>query len=261
MSYRFFRRITSFTVAFLFSLLAIQGQSEAGKEADQIRKKVVQAIEIRQKTQKKEDAWAGKKAKLAARYHSLRSQKEHLEKTKNELKKRLEFQKNLVAEAERKAKETERIRAELQSCLESNIDYLEVFIKRDLPFLPEERSNRLASIKEALARPDKTAAEKFRRVMEALQVEVEYGRTVEVYQDTIYVDSQPLLVDILRLGRLSIFWQTPDGKTVGHYDRATGGWLPLSPGYRRNINKTVDMARRERTIDLVKLPIGRIIVP
>jgi hypothetical protein len=261
MSYQRFYEKASFVLALLFVLHAMHGKSEPAAEVEQIQKSVVQAIEIRQKTQKKEDAWAGKKAKLVARYHSLRSQKEHLEKTKNELKKRLEFQKNLVAEAERKAKETERIRAELQSCLESNIDYLEVFIKRDLPFLPEERSNRLASIKEALARPDKTAAEKFRRVMEALQVEVEYGRTVEVYQDTIYVDSQPLLVDILRLGRLSIFWQTPDGKTVGHYDRAAGGWLPLSPRYRRNINKTVDMARRERTIDLVKLPIGRIIVP
>ena len=106
MNYRFFRRITSFTVAFLFPLLAIQGQSEAGKQDDKIKKRVVQAIEIRQKTQKKEDAWAGKKTKLVARYHSLRSQKKHLEKTKNELKKRLEFQKSLVAEAERKAKET-----------------------------------------------------------------------------------------------------------------------------------------------------------
>ncbi|MBW2036540.1 MAG: DUF3450 family protein [Deltaproteobacteria bacterium] len=66
-------------------------------------------------------------------------------------------------------------------------------------------------------------------------------------------------MDILRLGRLSLFCQTPDGKLVGHYDRAAGRWGLLPSKYRRQINRAVEMARRERTIDLVRLPIGRIV--
>jgi hypothetical protein len=98
-------------------------------------------------------------------------------------------------------------------------------------------------------------------IMEALQVETEYGRTVEVYQEAIDLNGEKIVVDILRLGRLSLFFQTPDGKLVGHYDRVTNKWVSLASRYRRDINKAVEIARRERSIDLVKLPIGRIIVP
>jgi hypothetical protein len=151
------------------------------------------------------------------------------------------------------------IREELQSYLESVVAQLEEFIKKDFPFLLNERAARLDSIKETLTRPDKPAAEKYRKVMEALQIEAEYGRTVEVYQDTIDLNGQSVLMDILRLGRLSLFCQTPGGKMVGHYDRAAGRWVSLPSRYRREIHNAVEMARRERTIDLVRLPIGRIV--
>ena len=259
MSYRQFHNTASFTVVFLFLLLVMHGQSWAGTEADQIQKRVVQAIEIRQQTQKKEDTWAGMKVELTARYRSLKANQEYLEKLKFKNEKSLCVLNARLAEFERKIKESARIREELQSYLESVVVQLEEFIKKDFPFLLKERATRLASIKETLTRPDKPAAEKYRRAMEALQIEAEYGRTVEVYQDTIDLNGQSVLMDILRLGRLSLFYQTPDGKMVGHYDRAAGRWVSLPSRYRREINNAVDMARRQRTIDLVRLPIGRIV--
>jgi len=261
MSYSRFHKTASFTVALLFLLLFMHEQSDAEIKADQLQKKVTQTIEIRQQTQKKEDAWAGKKAELMARYRSLKANQDHLEKFKLKTESALSSQNARLAEVERKIKESARIRKELQSYLESAVAQLEEFIKKDLLFLPKERSARLASIEETLARPDKPAAEKYRRVMEAFQIEAEYGRTVEVYQDTIDLNGQSVLMDIMRLGRLSLFCQTPDGRMVGHYDRAAGRWVSLPSKYRREINKAVDMARRQRTIDLVRLPIGRIIIP
>jgi len=261
MNYSRFHRTAYFTVPFLFLLVFMNEQSGAGTEADQLQKKVMETIEIRQQTQKKEDAWAGKKAELMARYRSLKAEQEHLEKVRLKNERALSAQKARVAELERKIRESARIREELQSYLESVVTQLDEFIKKDLPFLLKERSTRLASINETLALPDKPAAEKYRRVMEALQVETEYGRTVEVYQDTIELNGQSVLVDILRLGRLSLFCQTPDGRVIGHYDRAAKRWVPLPSTYRREINRAMEMARRERTIDLVKLPIGRIVVP
>jgi hypothetical protein len=233
----------------------------AETDSDHLLKVVTETLDIRQKTQKKEDAWAGKKAELMARYQSLKTNEEEFQKLKLKTCTALNSQKIRVKEFERKIKESARIREELQSCLESVVTRLEEFNKKDFPFLSEERNTRIASIKETLARSDKPVAEKYRRVMEALQVETEYGRTVEVYQDTINLDGQSVLMDILRLGRLSLFCQTPDGKVVGHYDPAAGRWVFLPSRYHRDINRAVEMARRERTIDLVRLPIGRIIVP
>ncbi|MDL1964127.1 MAG: DUF3450 domain-containing protein [Deltaproteobacteria bacterium] len=262
MSYSRCYKTASFTVVFLFLLLVMHEQS-AGAEtgADQIQNRVVQTIETRQETQKKENVWAGTKAELTARYRSLKTNQDYLERLKLKTERALSGQKVRLAEFERKIKESARIREELQSYLESVVAQLEGVIKKDIPFLLKERDARLVLIKETLALPDKPAAEKYRRVMEALQIEAEYGRTVEVYQDTIDLNGQSVLIDILRLGRLSLFCQTQDNKVVGHYDQAAGRWLSLSSKYRREINKAVDMARRQRSIDLVRLPIGRIILP
>jgi hypothetical protein len=120
----------------------------------------------------------------------------------------------------------------------------------------------MADIKTVLAQPDTSIAERSRRVMEAIKVETEYGQTIEVYQDTIGIggpdEDQPIMADILRVGRLGLFWRTPDGNTVGEWDRVAGQWTPLPKKYRRAINDAMEMALKRRTIDMVNLPLGRI---
>jgi hypothetical protein len=229
--------------------------------ADLLLGGVSETIEVRKETQKEEDAWAGKKAELTARLRSLEAEREHLSEVKDRTGRAIETERELIAEAERKIREVARIREGLESYLGSVVTKLEAFIQQDLPFLREEREMRLVSVSGTLSHPEKTAAEKYRRVMEALQVETEYGRTVEVYQETVDIEGQPILMDILRLGRLSLFCQSPDGKMVAHYDRTAGHWMELPSSYRHEINKAIDIARRQRTVDLVRLPIGRIVVP
>lgn len=250
-----------FTISLFLLLILMVAPVRGESEAEHIQKSIIQTIEIRRQTQKKEDAWAGRKTELMARYRSLKTQKEQLLKIKAKTEDILNIHRVRIGEIERNARESGRIKKELQTFLEAVVTRIEEFIKIDLPYLPKERADRLISIKETLSRPDKPAAEKYRRVMEVLQIETEYGRTVEVYQATIDLNGQSVLVDILRLGRLSLFCQTPDGKVVGHYDRVARAWAILPSKYHRYINKAVEMARRERTIDLVRLPIGRISVP
>jgi hypothetical protein len=166
-----------------------------------------------------------------------------------------------VAETLRMIKEADRINKELQTYLESVVTRLEGWIENDVGFLMEERKSRIASVKEVLARSDKTLAEKYRRVMEVLQIEAEYGRSVEIYRQTVQLKGKERLVDVLRVGRLSLFCRTPDGKLAGAFDQANGKWVALPSKYRREINKAADVADRRRTIELIKLPIGRILVP
>jgi len=261
-------RLRPYCLAFLvFSFLLISSllhpawSAPAETGADRLLGGVSETVEVRKETQKEEDAWAGKKAELTARLRSLEAEKEHLSEVKDRTIRAIETEQALIAEAKRKIREAARIREGLESYLGSVVKELEAFIQQDLPFLKEEREARLASISDTLSHPEKTAAEKYRRVMEALQVETEYGRTVEVYQETVDIEGQPILMDIFRLGRLSLFCQSPDGKMVGHYDRTAGYWKELPSKYRQEINKAVDMARKQRTVDLVRLPIGRIVVP
>ena len=265
---KFCRHLRPCCLAFLLLSFFISSSSlhpawsaPAETGADRLLGEVSETIEVRKQTQKEEDAWAGKKAELMARLRSLEAEREHLSEVKDRTIRAIETEQALIAEAKRKIREAARIREGLESYLASVVTELEAFIQQDLPFLKDEREARLASISDTLSHSEKTAAEKYRRVMEALQVETEYGRTVEVYQETVDIEGQSILMDIFRLGRLSLFCQSPDGKMVGHYDRTEGQWIELTSKYRQEINKAVDMARKQRTVDLVRLPIGRIVVP
>ncbi len=62
------------------------------------------------------------------------------------------------------------------------IDGLERFVALDVPFLAEERTERVTGLRELLSRADVTSAEKFRVVMEAWQIENDYGRTIFAYR-------------------------------------------------------------------------------
>jgi len=137
------------------------------------------------------------------------------------------------------------------------IDTLSSFVALDIPFLPEERSNRIADLKSMLTRADVAVTEKFRRVLEAYQVEVEYGRTIEAYSGLLTLDGQDRDVDFLRIGRVALVYQTRDGKQLGMWDQASGDWQPLPAEYRTQISKGLRVARKQITPDLIVVPVAQ----
>ncbi len=95
------------------------------------------------------------------------------------------------------------------------IEGLEQFVSLDVPFLEQERSQRVAHLRKLMDRADVASSEKFRRVLEAYQVEVDYGRTIEAYTSLLNVDGVEREVDFLRIGRLELIYLTRDGKQAG----------------------------------------------
>ncbi|WP_206483540.1 DUF3450 domain-containing protein [Thalassotalea sp. G2M2-11] len=135
------------------------------------------------------------------------------------------------------------------------IDTLAAFVELDVPFLPQERSQRIASLKEMLNRADVAVSEKFRRVLEAYQVEVEYGRTIEAYSGLHTVNGAEKDVDFLRIGRVSFVYQTRDGSEMGSWDQASKSWQALPAAYRSDIKKALRIARKQLAPDLIMVPI------
>ncbi|WP_286235109.1 DUF3450 domain-containing protein [Thalassotalea sediminis] len=137
------------------------------------------------------------------------------------------------------------------------IDSLETFVKLDVPFLPEERANRVEVLRRMLTRADVSVAEKFRQVLEAYQVEVDYGRTIEAYTGLQNVDGQERDVDFLRIGRVSLVYRTRDGQHMGMWDQQSGDWKPLDASYRTDINKALRIARKQLAPDLIVAPVAQ----
>lgn len=135
------------------------------------------------------------------------------------------------------------------------IDSLEEFVSLDVPFLIDERDERMEQLRTIMDRADIANSEKFRRLLEAFQIENNYGRTIEDYRGEMERGGQTRSVDYLRIGRLLLFYQTLDRKETGIWDNDKRDWVLLSDSYRAPILNGLRMARKQKAPDLLRLPV------
>jgi hypothetical protein len=137
------------------------------------------------------------------------------------------------------------------------IDGLEQFVEMDVPFNLDERRDRVEFLRTNVDRSDLTVAEKFRQVLEAYNIELQYGRGFETYSDTIELAGGPREVDFLRIGRIALVYQTTDGQEAGVWNNETRSWEPLDSGdYGNAIRKGVRIAKKQATIELLNMPVA-----
>jgi hypothetical protein len=132
------------------------------------------------------------------------------------------------------------------------IDALDRIVEADIPFRIEERRARVQRLRDMMDQAEVTASEKYRRVMEAYQGELEFGRTTEAYSDTLPTTGQT--VDYLRVGRTLLVYQTPDGSVTGWFNPATRSYEELPDRYRLEVKDGLAIAKNEKAPDLVMLP-------
>lgn len=135
------------------------------------------------------------------------------------------------------------------------IEVMAQFVELDAPFLPEERQERVVQLQTLMSRSDVSLAEKYRRILEAYQVETEYGRTIEAYQGTLDENGQSRTVDFLRMGRVGLYYLTLDGSEAGMWDAETGQWQKLPNQQIKSIDQGLKVARRQLPPDLLVLPV------
>ena len=133
---------------------------------------------------------------------------------------------------------------------------LNQFVALDLPFHTEERQQRLGFINAALENPDVADSEKFRQVLEAYQIENEYGRKIDVYTDTIKLDAQQINVNVLRVGRIALIAQTKDLSDAWLWNAAERQWQVLDSDYRKPVRDAIRIARKQVTPNMLMLPIS-----
>ena len=142
------------------------------------------------------------------------------------------------------------------------IDSLELFVAADVPFQKEERSARIASLKDLMGRSDVTVAEKYRKVMAAYQKEMDYGRTIKTYRSTLNLagngqsDTASREVDFLRVGRLSLMFLSLDGQSLGVWDQQAKAWQPLESEYKAKLTTALRIAREQAAPSLIKIPVA-----
>jgi hypothetical protein len=138
--------------------------------------------------------------------------------------------------------------------MERMIDGLEQSIALDVPFLMDERTDRVVNLKEIMERSDVTVAEKFRKVMEAYQIENDYGNSTEFYTESLTIDGATRAFNMLRIGRIGLFFQSDDTKITGRWNNASRQW-EVDNSARNEVRKGLRMARQLIAPELIVVPV------
>ena len=134
------------------------------------------------------------------------------------------------------------------------IDALDQIVEADVPFRIEERRARVQRLRDMMDQAEVTASEKYRRVMEAYQGELEYGRTTEA--DSARLPGTEQTVDFLRVGRTLLVYQTSDNSVTGWFNPRTRAFEELDDDrFRLEVKDGLAIAKNEKAPDLVMLPV------
>ena len=143
---------------------------------------------------------------------------------------------------------------EVAPLMQRMLSTLEQFVDLDVPFLLDERHDRVAKLKLMMDRADVTISEKFRRIVEAYQVEMDYGRTIEAFEAKLGDAGDARTVQFLRVGRAGLLYQTLDGRETGYWSASARQWV-VDDDYRHSFKEGIAVARKTRAPEMLVIPV------
>ena len=234
--------------------IGLGGQALAADLAD-IFQAAEQANQQARASQANIDALAEETRKLHSDYRTVLKQIEGLQVYNRQLQKQISNQQREMAQLAKSIDEVTVIERQITPLMLRMIDTLEQFVSLDLPFLLDERHQRIDRLREMMDRADVAVSEKFSQVLRAYQIENEYGRTMETYGDTINIEGVERKVDVLKVGRIALVYQTPDAEETGMWNKLNSVWEPIGDEYTTPVRNGIRMARKQLSVDLLTLPI------
>lgn len=157
---------------------------------------------------------------------------------------------------EREIANVEVTKRQILPLMRQMLDVLEQLVAADTPFLMEERRARLRELENMMQQAGTSLAEKFRRLFEAYQIEMEYGNTIEAYRAELPRSTDGKTVEFLRIGRTELYYMTLDEQEVGVWDKRQQAWHVLPRSSIPMIRQGLRLARKELPPDLIRLPVG-----
>jgi hypothetical protein len=212
--------------------------------------------EAAQNSQNKIDAVVESSQNMLEEYKQVSKSVESLTLYNHKLAIQVEQQREYLQQIERSRKNAMLMQRQILPTLEKMINVLDEFIQLDMPFYLAEREERIAFLRANIDRPDLSLAEKFRQVLEAYQIENEYGRKIDTYYDTIEIAGVKKEVTILRVGRMALLYQTADFIHSGLWDKQQKTWRTLQASDELNaIKQGIKMANKQLAVSILEIPV------
>ena len=187
-------------------------------------------------------------------YRDTLRETESLRRYNEQLELQIKAQEEEVASINQQIAEIERTNREIYPLMQRMVETMEQFVALDVPFLKDERAKRVATLRETMVRADVSTAEKYRRILEAYTIEMEYGRTIEAYEGQLGEGEEARTVNFVRLGRSALLYQTLDGDEAGYWNADEKKFVE-DGSYEDDVAHALRVARKQTAPDLIVAPI------
>jgi septal ring factor EnvC (AmiA/AmiB activator) len=247
-----------FSTILLFGLVPGAGLAGNALATDPVKASIkVQAATERaaERSQQRIDQISDETRELLQEYRQASRELESLRAYDDHLERMVQTQEQTIAALEKQLEEVQVTHRDVLPLMGRMVETLGQFVELDVPFLPDERRTRIDQLQDLLDRPDASVAEKYRRVMEAYQVETDYGRSIEAYRGTLHDHSGERTVDFLRVGRIALLYRSLDGSQAGTWNPAARAWQALSRDYHPALKQGFRVARKQAAPELLMIPV------
>ncbi|MDX1515822.1 MAG: DUF3450 domain-containing protein [Woeseiaceae bacterium] len=237
------------------SLIAASG-SVFAQTVDQVLQADQRRLTLAQQSQERINNIVEQTRSLEDQYRSINKEIDGLRVYNRLMVAQTEGQKATLEDISLSMDQVDVINRQIFPLMTRMIDGLEQSIELDVPFLMDERRDRVANLKDILERSDVSVAEKFRKVMEAYQIENDYGSSSESYEQTLTLsDGQTRAYNILRIGRVGLYFQSDDAKITGYWDNDAREWV-VDNSARSEVRKGLRMARQLIAPEIIVIPVA-----
>ena len=243
----------------LFGSVAMAESSPHVSTALKIQQGADKAAEA---SQKKVDRYDDKASEALAEYKQVIRQVESLRTYNNQVQIMVENQEQGLASMHRQIASIEHTNIEVTPLMLKMVASLQAFVRLDLPFQQKERAYRVSRLQELMTNPNVTTSEKYRKILEAYQIESEFGRNIEAYKASLTSanseggeNEEVHTYNFLRIGRIALMYQSLDGEETGFWNKETSQFESLPDSYRLGVSQGLKIARKQAPPSLIKLPI------
>ncbi|MDT8449675.1 MAG: DUF3450 domain-containing protein [Wenzhouxiangellaceae bacterium] len=215
-----------------------------------------QAAQDTRQSQEQIDQIDARIQQLLGDYRANLRQLEQLQRYNASQRRQVEAQRREIESLTEDINNIASLQRAVQPLMQDMVNALSRMVEADLPFLLNERRNRVERLNRLMEDPSSSPAQRYRLIIEAYQIEAEYGRTIEAYRsdiqtaDRLYED-----VDVLRIGRLLLIFKTDDDSVLKRFESESGRWVDLDKAYLRDVKTAMRVAREQIPPELLYIPV------
>lgn len=207
-------------------------------------------------SQSKINKLAEQAADAAFEYRNTLSRVDSLETFNTQLRRQVKSQEESITNMASEMESIDETEKGVLPLMDEMIKTLDQFVSLDIPFNLEKRTQRVADLHKMMDDADISVSEKYRKILEAYQIEMGYGNVMQADSGSIDRDGQPVEVDFLRVGRTAYIYLTKDRSSGRYWNKADKQWVELPSEYIDEVSEAIKMSDGIVPVEMFKIPVA-----